>query len=917
MKKYAILLMALFLGSSTYLFSQNDNHNHNANSDQEVIRCYTTEVDAARRAADPQLGTLNDFENWLAPLVQQYKDQQSQGGNRMAVTTIPIIFHVIHDGESVGSGDNLSATYINAQIDQLNNDFRRIAGTSGYNTDSRGADSEIEFCAAVVDPNGNTLAEPGINRINRSSKGWSSPPYNDSYVENTIKGQSYWDPNDYCNVWVVDLSGGLLGYAQFPNSSGLGGLNSNNGGASTDGVVVLTSSVGSSVTPNPGGGVYDEGRTLTHELGHFFGLRHIWGDANCGNDYCGDTPAASGSASGCPNKTTCDGQRDMVENYMDYSYDNCMNIYTGDQKARMQTVLANSPRRDYSASTACSGGGGGGPTCGTTISSFPYSEGFESGTGAWSQASGDDLDWTRDSGGTPSSNTGPSSGNGGSTWYMYVETSSPNYPSKTAILDGPCLDLSSATQCTFDFAYHMYGSAMGTLAMQTRPDGSSTWTTQWTLSGDQGNAWNSASVNLNAFAGSTVQVRFLGTSGTSWAGDMTVDDISITTTGGGGGNTGCTGGISSFPYSESFESGFGAWNQASGDDFDWSRDSGGTPSSNTGPSSGSAGAWYLYCESSSPNYSNKTSFLVSDCFDLTGETQATFTFDYHMYGAAAMGGLELSVSKDNGTTWTSVWSESGNQGNSWQSASVNLDAYAGESIQFWFNGTTGTTWQGDMAIDNIGLTTSGGGGGGCTDVTVTINTDQYPGETTWSITDGGGSTVASGGPYSTANGNESATVCLDASGCNYTFTINDSYGDGICCGYGNGSYTVTANGSTLASGSSFTSSESTTFCPSSARFANQASQQLSVVTEGLSGLEVYPNPTNGLLNLRFKGKSMEDAVVRVMDVMGKTLHVENMDLYTDGIQEHRLNVRELPQGTYLVRIELGTVTISERFVVAK
>ena len=917
MKKYTILMVALLMGSFSFLFSQHDNHNHNT-PDEEKIRCYTMEVDAQMRADNPDMGTLEDFERWLAPLVQKYKADQTQGAKSNAVTTIPIVFHVIHNGTSVGSGDNISSALINAQIQQLNNDFRRISGTSGYNTDPRGTDSEIEFCAAAFDPNGNPLSEPGINRINRSSAGFTAPPYTTSYIDNTIKPATYWNPNDYCNVWVMSLSGGLLGYAQFPNSSGLGGLNTNNGGASTDGVVVLTSSVGSSANPNPSGGVYNEGRTLTHELGHFFGLRHIWGDANCGNDYCGDTPAASGSASGCPNKTTCDGQRDMVENYMDYSYDNCMNIFTSDQKARMQTVLANSPRRNYTASTACSGGGGGGPTCGTTISSFPYSEGFESGLGAWGQASGDDFDWSRDSGGTPSSATGPTSGNGGSTWYVYGESSSPNYPSKTAILNGPCLDLSGASSCTMDFAYHMYGAAMGTLSLQTRPDGSSSWTTQWTLSGNQGNAWNSASVNLNSFAGSTVQVRFVGTTSTSYTSDFTLDDISITTSGGGGGGpTGCTGGIASFPYSESFESGFGAWSQAGPDDFDWTRDSGGTPSSGTGPSTGSAGAWYLYCETSNPNNPSKSAYLVSNCFDLTGESQADFSFDYHMNGSA-VGSLKLSVSDDDGASWTEVWSVAGTQGAAWNTANVNLDAYAGKSIQFWFNGTSGSSWQGDIAIDNLNLTTTGGGGGGCTDVTVTINTDQYPSETTWSITDGGGTTVASGGPYSTANGTESATVCLDASGCNYTFTINDSYGDGICCGYGNGSYTVTSASSTYASGGSFGASESTAFCPSGARIANsQPAQQLASVEEALSGLEVFPNPTNGILNLRFKGKGLEDATIRVMDIMGKTIHTETMSMYQEGIQEHRLNLRELPQGTYLVRVELGELLLSNRFVVTK
>ena len=89
------------------------------------------------------------------------------------------------------------------------------------------------------------------------------------------------------NVWVADLSGGLLGYAQFPSNSGLGGLNANGGAASTDGVVHLYSTIGSVANPFPGGAPYNLGRTMTHEVGHWLGLRHIWGDANCGNDFCG------------------------------------------------------------------------------------------------------------------------------------------------------------------------------------------------------------------------------------------------------------------------------------------------------------------------------------------------------------------------------------------------------------------------------------------------------------------------------------------------------------------------------------------------------------------------------------------------------------------------------------------------------
>lgn len=381
----------------------------------------------------------------------------------------------------------------------------------------------------------------------------------------------------------------------------------------------------------------------THEMGHLNGSRHthacVWNGNNTAIDGC-----AGSTEGGCALPGYPSGGGTM----MSYCHIQSVGINFSNGFGPQPGNVIRNATTNASCLQACGGGGGGGPTCGTTISSFPYTEGFESGLGAWSQDSGDNFDWTRDSGGTPSSGTGPTSGNGGSTWYVYAESSSPNYPSKTAILNGPCLDLSGQSACTMDFAYHMYGAAMGTLELQTRPDGSSTWTTQWTLSGDQGNTWNNASVNLNSFAGSTIQVRFRGTTSSSFTSDFTVDDISITTSGGGGGA--CTGGIASFPYSESFESGFGAWNQAGPDDFDWSRNSGGTPSSNTGPTAASDGSWYLYVEASSPNYSNKSTYLVSNCFDLSAASQATFTFDYHMYGAAGMGGLTLSVSKDNGVT---------------------------------------------------------------------------------------------------------------------------------------------------------------------------------------------------------------------------------------------------------------------------
>jgi len=214
-------------------------------------------------------------------------------------------------------------------------------------------------------------------------------------------------------------------------------------------------------------------------------------------------------------------------------------------------------------------------------------------------------------------------------------------------------------------------------------------------------------------------------------------------------------------------------------------------------------------ESSTPNYSTKRAILYGPCVDLSGKSSGNFSFKYHLYGSSNMGSLQVEASED-GSTWTSIWSRSGNQGNSWRSASVDLAAYLGGTVQLRFNGLTGTTWQGDMAIDDLGVSTSGsgGGGGGPVAANLSITLDNYPEETSWTIRDANNAVVYSGGTYGNQADGSTINIAVPmAAGC-YTLTFNDSYGDGICCSYGNGSYTLTNqdNGTTLASGGSFGSS---------------------------------------------------------------------------------------------------------------
>ena len=432
--------------------------------------------------------------------------------------------------------------------------------------------------------------------------------------------------------------------------------------------------------------------------------------------------------------------------------------------------------------------------CVAEVSAFPYAQGFNNTLGQWSQETNDDFNWTVRTGGTPSNGTGPTGAVEGS-HYIYMETSTPNSPAKVAILNSPCLDFTGMTEAHATFQYQMTGNAVGTIRLEASTNSGITWTEVWSKSGDQGANWQNAIVNLDAYTGDTVTLRFNGTSGSSWQGDIAIDDLMIsegafvdtvapstplnvsasnitettvdltwdastdnvgvtaydvyvdgtlsTTVSGtfsqvqgltldtayqfqvrakdaadnvsalstilnvttaGGIPTGCVGG-ESVPYGESFETNIGLWTQSNEDDINWTRDANGTPSNGTGPSNGSAGSFYMFVEASGngTGFPNKRAILNSPCLDLNGVSDANFSFDYHMYGSTNGGSITLEISDDDGANWISIWSQSGNQGNQWNTVSLDLSAYAGLGVQLRFNRVTGGTWQSDVAIDNISL----------------------------------------------------------------------------------------------------------------------------------------------------------------------------------------------------------------------
>ncbi len=311
------------------------------------------------------------FEQWLAPKVEQVKQEMKNNRGSRAVVTIPVIVHIIHNaGEAPGTGYNIDYSYIVSQIDEANLNMRALmADTINIPPAFKPleADCEVEFCLALVDTNNAILPEIGVNRVDINTiPGQSDAIHSAGYglndFDSDVKPYTIWDPNRYFNVWVCELGGGVLGYAQFPENSTLPGLALPGlaTGPTSDGVVMDWEFMGApSISTNTD---LNNGRIFAHEVGHWLGLRHIWGDVNaptCGDDFCADTPPQDDNNSGsCPSyphrpNNQCGSGTDgeMFGNYMGYVNAACMNIFSLDQKARMIAVLNNADRRGILATS--------------------------------------------------------------------------------------------------------------------------------------------------------------------------------------------------------------------------------------------------------------------------------------------------------------------------------------------------------------------------------------------------------------------------------------------------------------------------------------------------------------------------------------------------------------------------------------
>lgn len=261
---------------------------------------------------------------------------------------IPVVVHVIHNVKSnvIGGIDNpnISDEQIHEQIAILNEDYRKMIGTNGYNTHPVGADMNIEFYLASTDPNG--IPTTGITRHYNAQNGW------DFRTEGSkIAKIVQWNTERYLNIYTLISSNEFIGYSSLPYDSNIDGLDANSDNLKYleefDGVLIRYNSFGKCC-----GNIYNIGRSATHEIGHWLGLLHPNGDTVCGTDYCDDTPPIEALNStndiSCKEKASnCTGivTKNQIENYMDYSPDRCMNMFTYDQKKRVRAVFEVSPKR--------------------------------------------------------------------------------------------------------------------------------------------------------------------------------------------------------------------------------------------------------------------------------------------------------------------------------------------------------------------------------------------------------------------------------------------------------------------------------------------------------------------------------------------------------------------------------------------
>ena len=733
--------------------------------------CATHHIHTEMMQSDPVY--KQKYESVEAIIYKQMLEKQQNGKNAESATvyTIPVVVHVIHEtGTPIGTAENLSYNQVAQIIQGLNDDYSHASGIT-YSNPLYGVDTDIEFCLAARDPNGNPT--DGIDRHADNARTIFDRNNSSNNPVPSLQQMYHWTPTEYYNIYIIKNIIGAAGFAYYPSAHG----------NPIDGAVMEY---------NVSSGVW------SHECGHALNLPHTFGNG-CSNDNClvngdrvCDTPPkqtsgyGGGSCASPANSCSTDeddtstnnpyrpvsiggmgDQVDMFENYMDYT-GSCWSAFTQGQKDRMRAAVL-AYRSSYLTSQACvppvaldaavvegfvrdtcaapvvgidAAIGNFGNNTLTSVDVELRVDGILLATVNWTGSLDygevDTVSFPFVPAATGTHNiciktVNPNGGNDGNTsndelcGSVFVDMYCRSYSTNTSFfwLDSLSIETienqsgnnngyanftSMSTDIARDYPVHFYLKPYYT---------SNTYNLYWKIWIDYNQDYDfddagelaasvsgtgplsgSFTVPTTANLGNTrmrIVMSFYSNTGSAGAypygetEDYTVKII----------DNGCYT-INTFPYEESFEAGIGDWTQVVTDDMDWSVRAGSTPSNNTGPNAAMDGNYYIYTEASSPNYPSKSAQLTSPCFDLSVLSNPEIHFDWHMYGLY-MGTLELHASTDGGITWPDIlWQKSGNQGNAWYTANIDLSAYTNQqSVKFRFAGTTGSSFSSDMAIDKI------------------------------------------------------------------------------------------------------------------------------------------------------------------------------------------------------------------------
>ena len=674
------------------------------------------------------------------------------------VVTIPVVVHVIYNTTS----ENISDAQVLSQINVLNKDFRR-QNSDANNIWSQAQDSEIEFCMATIDPNGN--ATTGITRTSTSTTAFGT---NDQMKYTSSGGKDAWNTSKYMNIWVCDISGGILGYAQFPGGS-----------AATDGVVIdyqYFGTMGTATSP------FDLGRTATHEVGHWLNLRHIWGDGGCSvDDFVSDTPSSDAPNYGCAIGHVSCSTTDMVQNYMDYSDDACMNLFTAGQNVRMRALFdTGGARASLLTSTAC---GSAPPTATCT-------DGIQNG-----QETGVDC-------GGPTCPACPCSGTN-----VTVSITFDNYPEETSwtlknssgstVASGGTY-ASQADGSTLNIPVCLANGCYDFTISDTYGDGicCSYGNGSYSVTGPSG-----VLVSGSIFTSSATTNFCVGTTPAPTCTDG-IQNGSETGVDCGGpscspcGGTGCTYGTVN---SNTFESNWGIWTD------------GGTDCARVTASS------YSYSGSKSIRIRDNTSTSLTTTSSLNMSSYDEVTIEFYFYALSMESGEDFWVqySTNGGSTYTTVASYS--RGSSFNNGTFYTDQVV---ISGPFSSATRFRFRNDASddtdqiyLDNITIT-------GC---------------------------------------NNSGSILIDED------TVNNA--------------------------------------------AVSRDQRIDDVE-----LSLYPNPTNDVMNLNFDMEYKGQVALHIMDMQGRTISQEFRSLPA-GVNVIELNTSDMEQGTYILVLNTVNGTVNKRFVV--